>query len=49
MCVCVLQGSDIESLGLDQALEDGSGPAGFPPVVEADLLVPTGKENQDVI
>ena len=45
MCVCVLQGSDIESLGL----EDGSGPAGFPPVVEADLLVPTGKENQDVI
>ena len=46
--LCVLQGSDIESLGLDQALEFGNGPASFPPVREPDLLVPTGKENQDV-
>ncbi|XP_056463690.1 cell cycle progression protein 1 isoform X1 [Gadus chalcogrammus] len=35
------EGSDIESLGLDQALEFGNGPASFPPVREPDLLVPT--------
>ncbi|CAL8404420.1 unnamed protein product [Boreogadus saida] len=35
------EGSDIESLGLDQALEFGNGPASFPPVGEPDLLVPT--------
>ncbi|CAL8351137.1 unnamed protein product [Merluccius merluccius] len=41
------EGSDIESLGLENALEYGTGPPDITPGVEPALPVPTGKTNRD--